>query len=165
MALPITANIRQFTQISGLGKTSIYELINSGQVESEFVSGRRLIKVASYMELIRASLDSVTPPRLRAEKSRRVKKSRRKMTTRNSFVYFMGGDDGYVKIGFSNNPHKRLRGVQIGSASPVRLLAMLRGDRNDEDSLHKRFAAYRVRGEWFRFEGEFKEYVEGLPHE
>ena len=52
---PITATVEQFRALSGLGKTSIYELIKAGSVRSVRVLGRRLILVESY----RSYLDSL----------------------------------------------------------------------------------------------------------
>ena len=50
---PITATVNQFSVLSGLGRTSIYELINSGALRSVRIMGRRLIVVESYRELVR----------------------------------------------------------------------------------------------------------------
>ena len=50
---PITATVEQFAALSGLGRTSIYELINSGALRSVRIMGRRLIVVESYRELVR----------------------------------------------------------------------------------------------------------------
>ena len=50
---PITATVDQFSALSGLGRTSIYELINSGALRSVRIMGRRLIVVESYRELVR----------------------------------------------------------------------------------------------------------------
>lgn len=49
---PITATVEQFSALSGLGRTSIYELINSGALRSVRIMGRRLIVVESYRELV-----------------------------------------------------------------------------------------------------------------
>jgi len=50
---PITATVNQFAALSGLGRTSIYELIGSGALRSVRIMGRRLIVVESYRELVR----------------------------------------------------------------------------------------------------------------
>jgi len=50
---PITATMSQFAALSGLGRTSIYELIKSGALRSVRIMGRRLIVVESYRELVR----------------------------------------------------------------------------------------------------------------
>ena len=57
MADPITATVEQFRALSGLGKTSIYELIKAGSIRSVRVLGRRLILVESYRGYL-ASLDA-----------------------------------------------------------------------------------------------------------
>ena len=49
---PITATVAQFKTISGLGKTTIFELIKAGSIRSVLVHNRRLIIVASYREFI-----------------------------------------------------------------------------------------------------------------
>jgi hypothetical protein len=49
---PITATVEQFKAISGLGKTTIFELIKAGSIRSVRLMGRRLIIVDSYRELL-----------------------------------------------------------------------------------------------------------------
>lgn len=48
----ITATVEQFRSISGLGRSTIYELIKSGDIRSVRVLGRRLIIVDSYREFL-----------------------------------------------------------------------------------------------------------------
>ena len=66
-----------------------------------------------------------------------------------SFVYFIGGDDGLIKIGRSRNPEARAAELQTGSPVPLRVLASVSGDSRLEAQYHRRFADFRVRGEWF----------------
>lgn len=54
---PITATVEQFGVLSGLGKTTIYELIKAGSIRSVRLHNRRLILVESYRELL-ASLET-----------------------------------------------------------------------------------------------------------
>lgn len=49
---PITVTVKQFGEISNLSKDSIYKLINSGEIRSVVICGRRLIDVASYRALL-----------------------------------------------------------------------------------------------------------------
>lgn len=49
---PITATVEQFKALSGLGKTTIFELIKDGSLRSVRLMGRRLIIVASYREFL-----------------------------------------------------------------------------------------------------------------
>jgi hypothetical protein len=71
-------------------------------------------------------------------------------------VYVIGFDK-YVKIGITINLDMRLSALQM----PVELTlyALLDGGRREENELHARFAGYRLRGEWFRKEGELAEWI------
>lgn len=65
-------------------------------------------------------------------------------------VYFVRGDrSGLVKIGYSVNPRKRMKGLMTGAAEPLTLLFVIRAPRSRERALHARFAKYRTQGEWF----------------
>jgi excisionase family DNA binding protein len=48
----ITATIGEFCRISGIGRTRIYELIASGELDSISIGKRRLIVLDSYRRLI-----------------------------------------------------------------------------------------------------------------
>ncbi len=67
-SLPVTATVAQFSKLSGLGKTSIYELINSGELRTAVICGRRLIFVESYVDLLRAG-QKVVSARIRSLQS------------------------------------------------------------------------------------------------
>jgi hypothetical protein len=47
---------------------------------------------------------------------------------------------GRIKVGKANNPLDRLIGLQCGSPTRLRLLAMFDGDEAEERALHKRLA-------------------------
>jgi hypothetical protein len=67
-----------------------------------------------------------------------------------SGVYFVReGTSGPIKIGCSKSITKRISYLQVGASEPLVLLAVFVGGREEERSLHARFAACRVRGEWF----------------
>jgi hypothetical protein len=77
-------------------------------------------------------------------------------------IYFVGFRD-YVKIGFTRGPLKyRLADLQTAVPEKLAVLAVIEGSVADERALHKRFFAYRLEGEWFRFESELKTFVEAL---
>ena len=46
-AQPLTITVKQALELSGLGLTKLYELINSGELETVFVGRRRLITYRS----------------------------------------------------------------------------------------------------------------------
>jgi hypothetical protein len=56
---------------------------------------------------------------------------------------------GLYKIGFAIDVAKRISSLQTGSASALELVLTMKGDVERERQLHARFAANRVRGEWF----------------
>ncbi|WP_435191318.1 GIY-YIG nuclease family protein [Streptomyces sp. bgisy126] len=65
-------------------------------------------------------------------------------------VYLIGSPESpLVKIGWSDNPERRLRHLQTGSPVPLQLLALFEGGAVMEAALHRRFADKRRHGEWF----------------
>lgn len=67
------------------------------------------------------------------------------------FVYFIqAGDGGPIKIGLADDPDARCAFLQVGNHEDLVLLAVRPGSMTDERELHSRFAAGRLRGEWFR---------------
>jgi hypothetical protein len=51
-SIPITAPISEFKRISGISRSRIYELLNSGELVSVYVGARRLIIIQSYLDFI-----------------------------------------------------------------------------------------------------------------
>ncbi|HCG55365.1 MAG TPA: hypothetical protein DEW39_04235 [Brevibacterium sp.] len=87
-----------------------------------------------------------------------------------SFVYFIEAGD-YIKIGFSHDPIIRLGQIRggHGSISPeglstksARILAVEQGGIYDEGILHRRFAEYRVAGEWFKKNDRLARYIQSI---
>ena len=71
-------------------------------------------------------------------------------TISTGYIYFMQIEPlGPIKIGISNNPHKRLYHINTSSPYPVKLLYFTPGNMNDEKSIHRNFIEYRIRNEWF----------------
>ena len=64
-------------------------------------------------------------------------------------IYFIGGDDGPIKIGLTNAPLNRLRDFQIGSPVILKIHALVEGGFADEADYHRLFAPHRLHGEWF----------------
>lgn len=76
-------------------------------------------------------------------------------------VYVVGFGP-YIKIGISVNVTERLAGLQTGAPEKIVLYAVLDGWAAEEAALHKRFAHYRLNGEWFRNEGELAEWLRSI---
>jgi hypothetical protein len=63
-------------------------------------------------------------------------------------VYFIS--DGHaIKIGFASSPKERMRAHQTSCPRRLRLMAVEKGGIGLERLYHERFAAHRIRGEWF----------------
>lgn len=86
--------------------------------------------------------------------------TRLKRTDLGKGVYVIGYDN-YVKIGITQGIKSRLETIQTSIPAKLEVYAMFDGWRRDELMLHKRFAAYRLQGEWFRREGELAEWIDG----
>jgi hypothetical protein len=73
------------------------------------------------------------------------------MTSKERFIYFMKpvGFPGPIKIGFSNDPMKRLKSCATWSPIRLQVIATADGDRTIERQLHNHFADIHSHGEWF----------------
>jgi hypothetical protein len=76
-------------------------------------------------------------------------------------VYFAQSiNGGPIKIGCAVDVEKRLKSLQVGSPTPLKLLGVLYGGgRKKENELHKRFATQRLEGEWFAVSGDLMEEI------
>lgn len=75
-------------------------------------------------------------------------------------VYFFVCDERFVKIGWSTDVPARFQKVQSTNPFPLEIALTLPGGVAEEFAFHVRFAAYRHQLEWFRYEGELREFVE-----
>ena len=64
------------------------------------------------------------------------------------------------KIGYSDNPLKRLGTLQTGNPYPLELISTIEGDLLKEKELHQRFSHLKLQGEWFDYSDEVKEFFE-----
>mgnify|MGYP003402269466 CR=1 FL=1 len=68
-------------------------------------------------------------------------------------IYFIVTEDyQYMKIGFSKDPARRLRGLQTGCPYRLRILFTIPGSKELEAHLHTVYHNYRINGEWFQIE-------------
>jgi hypothetical protein len=63
-----------------------------------------------------------------------------------------------VKIGRAVHVGQRVASLQTGTPHELRVLRILKGDRESE--MHARFADDRIRGEWFRWSRAIEAFVE-----
>lgn len=80
------------------------------------------------------------------------------------YIYFIQGKPGTpVKIGLTAKIKGRLSALSTGHYENLNVLALISGGYSDEKKLHNRFTEYRLRGEWFKYEGRLKAFIEKLP--
>jgi hypothetical protein len=89
---------------------------------------------------------------------------------RETVVYFVQAvPDGPIKIGSSREIAERMATLRTCSPLPLELLATqeCRGyrGRRTERELHRRFAAHRLHGEWFRPHEEILDYIRSIPRQ
>lgn len=78
----------------------------------------------------------------------------------NDTIYFIGNlQYGFVKIGYSKNPSKRLSGIQTGCPFSLSILKTEQGNLDHEKMYHKKFKKLNTNGEWFKIDGDLKEYL------
>jgi DNA-binding transcriptional regulator YdaS (Cro superfamily) len=69
-------------------------------------------------------------------------------------VYFVRAGDGPVKIGWAVSPKSRLKQLQTAHPESLSILRVVDGDTRAEKWFQRRFAAQRIRGEWYKFSEE-----------
>lgn len=109
----------------------------------------------SAMEALREYADGhpVEPPAPPKSWAKRRKKKVRQ------YGVYIAGFGPYIKIGVSIDIPERMAKLQM--PEKVELYSALEGWITEERALHRRFAAYRLNGEWFRKEGELAEWIDG----
>lgn len=87
---------------------------------------------------------------------------------RNGWIYYALGATAqfqWVKIGFTASLRQRMNSLRReapGRQIPT-VLAVEAGTLADEIERHAHWTAYRVRGEWFRYEGDLLRHIASLP--
>jgi len=76
-------------------------------------------------------------------------------------IYFISTGE-FVKIGIANNPKQRLRDLQTASPVKLKIIYTIPGTENLEKILHNIFDEYRECGEWFRYEGGLKTFIDSF---
>jgi DNA-binding XRE family transcriptional regulator len=76
-------------------------------------------------------------------------------------IYFVKHTD-YVKIGYTGDIRSRLSDLQTSCPVRLKVLALIKGDLNDESTYRERFKHLLSNGEWFCYTQELQEFVEGL---
>lgn len=81
-----------------------------------------------------------------AERMDRKERALRQKTI--GIVYFVGFKDR-VKVGFTTHFPNRLSALRVSSSERLEVFLTIKGTLATEKKLHKKFAKYRLEGEWF----------------
>lgn len=77
-------------------------------------------------------------------------------------IYFIKAGE-FVKIGYcAADPKARRAQLQVGNPVDLRLIAIKEGDMAEEAVWHRRFAHLRVRGEWFKWHDDIRDWARPL---
>jgi hypothetical protein len=85
-----------------------------------------------------------------------------RVPTASPVIYFLRNEHQHIKIGTTRHLESRLDSLRGGYYGRLQLLATMPGGRDQERSLHERFAHLRIRGEWFHEAPELLAFVESL---
>ena len=67
------------------------------------------------------------------------------------FVYYIQEEmDGNIKIGWSDDPIKRLTQHQTSNSRELRMLVYVKGSQEYEKEIHRKFQNLKTTGEWFK---------------
>lgn len=80
-----------------------------------------------------------------------------------SVYYVRSPASGLVKIGFATDARHRFSKIQTDCPDTLILAAVEDGGEDVEAMRHSEFSALRVRGEWFRDEGDLASHIDALP--
>ncbi len=75
------------------------------------------------------------------------------------FVYFLRCGER-IKIGIAREPIQRLRVLQTGNSTELKLLTVVAGDESLERAIHAKFEPAHVIGEWFTECPDLEEFIE-----
>lgn len=64
------------------------------------------------------------------------------------------------KIGYTSKPMNRLVQLQTGNPFPLELISIKDGDLTTEKEIHGKFEGHRLKGEWFNYCPEIKDYFQ-----
>ena len=71
--------------------------------------------------------------------------------TEEGFVYYIQEEmDGNIKIGWSDDPIKRLTQHQTSNSRELRMLVYVKGSQEYEKEIHRKFQNSKTTGEWFK---------------
>lgn len=149
MALPVN----ELATIPDMGRKSINEIVDT-TLEAGLEYGSRLQGWLRSGASLRLSVDNA------------LRRQKWGVGGGPLCVYFVQCEQ-FVKIGVACSASERIRDLQVANPFELKTLAVLPSlfATTMERDLHRRFKHLRVRGEWFRYEGELERYIEKVRRE
>lgn len=83
---------------------------------------------------------------------------------KSGYIYFMLSEKmNAVKIGFTRGKiEDRLKKCQTWNPYNVDVLKIHKGTMIEERNLHKKFVKFKIKGEWFKYSKELKDYIDSI---
>jgi DNA-binding protein Fis len=77
-------------------------------------------------------------------------------------IYFIqSGNGGSIKIGYSNNDIEgRISALQTGTPYKLKLIGVMRGELEDEKTIHSIFSEIHIAGEWYLPDDTLLKFIE-----
>lgn len=139
LQVPISGNgliaLRHAVQATGLSIATLRHLIRARELSAVKLRSRIYLPAPQVRTLMKG-----TPPQ-----------KRKKADSPGPHIYVMNCGP-YTKIGYTaDNSLKRRKSILSNNPFEITVWAVAPGDRKTERALHKRFAKYHHRYEWFEF--------------
>lgn len=80
----------------------------------------------------------------------------------NGFIYVVENGSGLFKIGFTNDPRRRLTMLRTSSPDRLTMLGVVPATMSDEKEVHRLLEPWRVAREWFRPCRAMQPLIDGL---
>jgi hypothetical protein len=71
-------------------------------------------------------------------------------------------EKSYVKVGISKDPKKRLSTIQLSNPIELIILGYIPGNETIEKKIHHHLKEHHSRGEWFKYNYQVHEFIDGL---
>ena len=83
-----------------------------------------------------------------------------KVSNKKGYVYVIGNlNEKICKIGFSQKPKERLKGIQTGCPHILKIILLFEAEKYTETKLHHKYSKYKLSGEWFLIDGELEKSI------
>ena len=116
-------------------------------------------RVRNKIVLLRKSEVAFTPEDI--ERMKALANGEREPSRPETVIYFVAVR-GFIKIGVTQDWRSRLSGLQSSNPETIEILALLVRPQIYERTMHRKFAAFRVRGEWFTDCKEIREHIASI---